>query len=188
MIDENRDPDLRGVRDDWCAPLPRPEMHERILRACEGELRRTGVLWRFTAVAALVLIAAFAASRIELRKHRPVNVTRALREEPQEPATPERAVTSTSRVTPPSRARSVARKAARGLDRPADRLVTRFYRLMDAPPPLGDGILVRVMVPQSTLRIAGVPVLDSQMNGSVEADVLIGEDGLARAIRFVGFK
>jgi hypothetical protein len=35
---------------------------------------------------------------------------------------------------------------------------------------------------------AGIPVLDSEMNASVEADVLIGEDGMARAIRFVGFE
>ncbi len=48
---------------------------------------------------------------------------------------------------------------------------------MDAPPPLGDGILVRVIVPASTMRIAGLPLWEGQIEGGVEADLLIGEDG-----------
>jgi hypothetical protein len=151
-------------------------------------LRGKGLVWRIAAVAAVILIGAFAASRIELRRHRPVNIAGPLREQLQVTATAQPATLSASRKAPPPRMRPVARKAIGASNSAAGQLVTRFYPLMDAPPPLGDGILVRVMVPPSTLRIAGIPVSDSQMNGNVEADVLIGEDGLARAIRFVGFE
>ncbi len=96
MTDEVRDPELDGVRDAWHAPLPRREMHEQIVWACNRELHRTNFLpkeswWRFAAVAALVLVAAFAALTIGLRTHRPVNLAlpESLQEPPREPVVPE---------------------------------------------------------------------------------------------------
>jgi hypothetical protein len=49
-----------------------------------------------------------------------------------------------------------------------------------------DGVrMVRVELPRSALARFGLPVNAEQTNGRVKADVLLGEDGLARAIRFV---
>lgn len=47
------------------------------------------------------------------------------------------------------------------------------------------GRLLRVQVPRSTLLSFGLPVNGARSNEPVMADVLIGDDGLARAIRFV---
>jgi hypothetical protein len=63
--------------------------------------------------------------------------------------------------------------------------VTPFFPLMDAPPPLGRGVLVRALVPVSMMRAAGLPVREEGWNGAIQADILIGEEGLPRAIRFV---
>jgi hypothetical protein len=64
-------------------------------------------------------------------------------------------------------------------------IVTEFFPLMDAAPPVGRGQLLRVAVPASTLRSVGLPVREERLNEPVQADVLIGEEGMARAIRFV---
>lgn len=45
--------------------------------------------------------------------------------------------------------------------------------------------LVRVELPRSALSSFGIPVNAEQAGGRVKADVLLGEDGTARAIRFV---
>jgi hypothetical protein len=45
--------------------------------------------------------------------------------------------------------------------------------------------LVRVELPRSALASFGIPVNADQAGGRVKADVLLGEDGTARAIRFV---
>ena len=60
--------------------------------------------------------------------------------------------------------------------------------------PLGDmnlvslqdgGQIVRVKLRRSTLVRFGFPVNMDRYNENVKADVLVGADGLARAIRFV---
>lgn len=50
--------------------------------------------------------------------------------------------------------------------------------------PMGEGIVVRVTAPASQLSLMGVPFV-STTNGPVRADLLIGQDGVARAVRFV---
>ncbi len=48
-----------------------------------------------------------------------------------------------------------------------------------------NGRIVRVEVPRSALAQFGLPVNMDRANERVKADVLIGDDGMARAIRFV---
>jgi hypothetical protein len=67
-------------------------------------------------------------------------------------------------------------------------IVTQFYPLMDTPPPFERGELVRVSLPVSALRRAGFEVEGASPDDSVEVDVLMGEEGLARAIRFVSYQ
>jgi hypothetical protein len=56
------------------------------------------------------------------------------------------------------------------------------------PEPLDEeegGQVVRVSLPMTALASMGWPVSDETSLNTVEADVLVGEDGLARAVRFV---
>jgi hypothetical protein len=50
---------------------------------------------------------------------------------------------------------------------------------------LDDGQLVRVELPRSALQSFGLPVNAERAGERVKADVLLGHDGVARAIRFV---
>ncbi len=64
---------------------------------------------------------------------------------------------------------------------------TRFLPLMAASPlePTESGHLIRVNLPRSTMGRFGFPISSEKIEEPVKADVLIGEDGVARAIRFV---
>jgi hypothetical protein len=63
--------------------------------------------------------------------------------------------------------------------------VTEFYPLMEDPLPFERGELLRVSLPAAAMRSVGVPVSEDRLTETVQADVLVGQEGLARAIRFV---
>jgi hypothetical protein len=66
--------------------------------------------------------------------------------------------------------------------------MTDFISLVADTPaatPLESGQLVRVQVPRAALASLGLPLNAERGNEPVKADVLLGGDGLARAIRFV---
>jgi hypothetical protein len=69
----------------------------------------------------------------------------------------------------------------------APEIVTDFMPLTygAALSPNEGGQLVRVELPRSALASMGLPVNVERANERVKADVLLGHDGLARAIRFV---
>ena len=82
--------------------------------------------------------------------------------------------------------RPTATDAVADASAPAE-IATDFIPLMHggrlAP---GDaGHVIRVEVPRTALASFGLPVNADRAGGRVKADVLIGEDGMARAIRFV---
>lgn len=52
-------------------------------------------------------------------------------------------------------------------------------------PPVENGQVIRVQMPRSALASFGLPFDLERANESVKADVLVGDDGLARAVRFV---
>jgi hypothetical protein len=64
---------------------------------------------------------------------------------------------------------------------------TGFLPMMAASPlePTESGHLIRMKLPRSTLGRFGFPLNLGKAEEPVKADVLIGEDGVARAIRFV---
>lgn len=67
-------------------------------------------------------------------------------------------------------------------------IMTEFFPLMDVPPPLDRAQLVRVNVPASAMRTVGIPVRDDRLMDRVQADVLVSEEGLATAVRFVKYQ
>jgi hypothetical protein len=67
-------------------------------------------------------------------------------------------------------------------------VVTAFMPLAYSDVPMGAGHIVRMEVPRASLALLGLmPVdsLDASQRGTVIADVIVGDDGLARAVRFV---
>jgi hypothetical protein len=77
---------------------------------------------------------------------------------------------------------------ARPVIRRPREVVTQFFPLLDVPPPFERGELLRVTVPASTMRTVGLPVNEERLGDRVYADVLVGQEGLARAIRFVSYE
>ena len=64
-------------------------------------------------------------------------------------------------------------------------MVTDFMPVFYDPAPIEHGRLVRVRLPRVALVSFGLPMNEQLADESVKADVLVGEDGLARAVRFV---
>jgi hypothetical protein len=122
--------------------------------------------WPYLAVAAAAVLTLFIATR-------------------PEPQTLEIAVATPSApvLTPakPARQKTVRRK-------PAQEIMTEFYPLMEDPPPFERGELLRVSVPASAMRGVGLPVSEEHLEDLIQADVLVGQEGLARAIRFVRYE
>jgi hypothetical protein len=59
---------------------------------------------------------------------------------------------------------------------------------MDPAPPFERGQLLRIELPASAMQMVGLPVHEQRLADRVQADVLVGEEGLPRAIRFVKFQ
>jgi len=60
-----------------------------------------------------------------------------------------------------------------------------FYPLPEAEglPAIENAMVVRVELPVSSLQLMGVPVGEERAGASVQADLLLGQDGLARGVR-----
>jgi hypothetical protein len=87
---------------------------------------------------------------------------------------------------PEKRRKRVHRRSSR--DDPVEvEVVTQFFPLREGEDltALESLQLVRVELPGSALSEVGLPVNIETANELVEADVLLGQDGMARAIRFV---
>ena len=97
-------------------------------------------------------------------------------------------------VAPPEMAWTKSRPPA-PVHKPARRPRTDQLAMTEfVPLPFGDDSLVsesatiiRVELPRSALRLAGFNVAQERANDRVEADVVLGPDGLAHAVRFVGY-
>jgi hypothetical protein len=88
--------------------------------------------------------------------------------------------------------RKVARRSVR-LPRPqappsaVPEVATKFYALPDADifAPVEDATVIRVQLPRSAMRMVGLPVNEDRASERIRADVVLGQDGIARAVRFV---
>jgi hypothetical protein len=158
-----------------------PEVEARLLLAFrrnrrERVLRRAGV-WAVAAAAVVVMVVAYA--------RRP-------RVEPARVAVVAPQTVVEKNLAPPAPVVNepvVSKvKKRRVGDLPHRReIVTEFFPLMDIAPPFERGQLVRVNLPAAAMRTVGLPVREDRLADRVQADVLVGEEGLARAIRFVKY-
>jgi hypothetical protein len=149
--------------------------------------------WKSAAVAAgiLILISVMAFWRSE-GSHKPQREERAVLPTPgvsptspkvAEPPVGRDQVAAERPKNPPERAR---RRASVDSSDEVE-VVTRFFPLREGEDltMLESLQLVRVELPGSALSEVGLPVDPETANEPVKADVVLGQDGLARAIRFV---
>jgi len=68
---------------------------------------------------------------------------------------------------------------------PEEEADASFYPLPEAEalPAVEDAMVVRVQLPVSSLQLMGVPVGEEGADAAVQADLLLGQDGLARGVR-----
>jgi hypothetical protein len=82
--------------------------------------------------------------------------------------------------------KTIRKVAAVGQSQPRE-VVTDFFPLMNPAPSFGRGQMLRVQLPAAAMQTVGLPVREEHLNDLVQADVLVGEEGMPRAIRFVRF-
>lgn len=154
--------------------------------------------WRWGAAAAT--LAVFALAIYAALHHAPQPVEQAINRPAPQPVAvatvnqpPEAPATSSDAQKQPSSPRLsiVKKKASRPRNSQAFaepvEVVTAFYPIPYAAPlqPYESRRIVRVSVPQPALAALGLPMSQDPMLQPVDADVLVGEDNLARAVRFV---
>jgi hypothetical protein len=66
-----------------------------------------------------------------------------------------------------------------------DEVTTDFIPLNYDPAPAGTTSVVRVQLPRTALIAFGLPVNEDRTEDVIQADLLLDEDGLTRAVRFV---
>jgi len=147
---------------------------------------RVGVAWAAVILVFIVIGVAWLKLNSNERKQealqapvRPASFT------PQREAVSNSAANVRERKLAPESASARSLKTRRGVR--AREVVTHFYPLVEEGElvPLESGRVVRVEVPASTLIAFGLPITAEGIDRPVQADLLLGQDGLARAIRFL---
>lgn len=171
-----------------------PQLEERLILAFRARKRRRAIRWGLLGAAAIFAVSLLPVSRwmrpagshmavtpsrlpamvAEVERTRPVKV------EPKlvMPSRPPRRMMAKQEV----RREEVQREKVR---REVD---TEFFPLAEAAPPFERGQIWRLEVPASTMRTVGLPVREEHLTDRIQADVLVGEEGMIRAIRFVRFE
>jgi hypothetical protein len=152
-----------------------PAVEARLLR--EFPMRRARHKWRWAGIAAIAAGVVLAVSVSKNHVTKPIVSV-------QPPVIPIlRTVAPVIEAAAPA-ARKLTRKTARPQ---ALEVVTDFFPLMDPAPPFERGQMLRVQLPAAAMRRVGLPVREDHLGDPVQADVLVGEEGMPRAIRFVRF-
>ncbi len=165
----------------------------RVEQALRGELRRRARRGLAVRVAAAGTLAAAVLVGLALNRP-PASV-------PAEPAVPVPLVAAESprpaALTPMPAGRAALRAEARPRPRARRRLepptveqqgeTSEFIPVgtWQALEPMERGSIIRVRLPKSSLPGFGIPVSADRWNESIPADVVLGEDGSMRAVRFV---
>jgi|KBSMisStaDraftv2_1062788.scaffolds.fasta_scaffold19159_5 hypothetical protein len=159
-----------------------PEVEARLLGAFRAR-RRSGRSWAVIAAAAAALVIAALwwtnrAPQQAVSAVHPVSVV----PEAAPPAPAAATITNVARAP-----RKLARKIAAARQPESREVVTDFFPLMNPAPSFGRGQMLRVQLPAAAMQTVGLPVREEHLGDLVQADVLVGEEGMPRAIRFVRF-
>lgn len=176
---------LKALRDE--NPEPSPDVKKWLLREFRAHRQpvRRWVWWGIPAAAAItaVVIAVMWFSTRPASVH---NRVLSLRQEPVQKPVQAPAVIA---VNKPVSVQRPQRKRVRRPPPPKPQEPLEFIALPygKIAGPLERGTVVRVSLPGSAMAEVGLPVNPDRMFEPVQADVVLGEDGIARAIRFVSY-
>lgn len=173
---------LRALAESDCDKEAPPEVEARLRQVFRDKRRERP--WKRNAVWALAAAAAVVAMMAVYEWRPRPEPVRTIATAP--PAMVERPATSSVEPAPPVASRPVRRSTPVRRARPRE-IVTEFFPLDDVALPFERGELVRVNLPAAAMRTVGLPVREDRLAERVQADVLVSEEGLARAIRFVKY-
>jgi hypothetical protein len=196
MKDELRDPiagerlaELRGAMAEFEAPGHVKPVVLGAFRSAQSRRRFHPLRW-VSAAAAVIAVAAVlywvsrrpaetAHSTIETK---PPEIVTAAGPTPA----PVQAVATAAKPAPQA-TRKVARRKTPPAQAPRQEVATDFIALPYAPPidVNEDAQVIRVRLPRAAMRSVGLPVNEDRWFERVPAEVLLGQDGVARAVRFV---
>ena len=149
-------------------------------------------LWMWAmAAAVLAIVCTIVATLLQARSFNEHNHEHMVSSPPPAPTTPPgyqiaSTVDSNRHVDRGGRRRQPTRRAIPPGEQDGIEIATDFMALLDGVDfdSFDNNQLVRVELPGSALIAAGLPVDAEMADAPVKADVLLGHDGLARAIRF----
>ena len=169
--------ELKALKDADSVIEAGPEVERRVLKA----VRHRRVMRSCSRAAALAVLAGGATFAIlAMRAPRTAVPVASLPVEPM-------AVASVAETPLPAKAVKPAVRAKRTV-KASREVATEFFPRIDTPPPFERGEIMRVVVPASTMRKVGLPVGENHLDDPIQADILVGQEGLARAIRFVNYQ
>jgi hypothetical protein len=175
---------LRALAENDRASEARPEVEARLLDAFHARQARS-VRRQRRWVGVATLAAGFVIALLLWPDRTPKSAVSAVQPISQIPetarASPAAAVVSSVTRAP----RKVARKIVTVPQ--AHEVVTDFFPLMNPAPAFERGQMLRVQLPAAAMQTVGLPVREDHLDDLVQADVLVGEEGMPRAIRFVRF-
>ncbi|HEU5336063.1 MAG TPA: hypothetical protein VFU27_08875 [Terriglobales bacterium] len=182
--------ELRALARDDEQLSPPARVEAALLAAFREKSRRRARVWRGLgwagAAASVALAAGLLSSRI-MRRSAPLSPPAIQAAQPAPVPQPSSAaplmkqlVVAGARSASPPRSRAAHARAAVGSA--ADFIALSPWATSY---PVGDAMVVRVQVPRSAPALVGLPLGGGDMSGTVTADVVLGQDGIARAIRFL---
>jgi hypothetical protein len=153
-------------------------------------IRRPVLRWVAMAAAAVILLAVFVATR-----HRPAapgpektaaSVVPAVPAPLEAPAPVHAAPAVTAKAAKPARRRRAVKVQPPPAD-PAPEVATDFFAIPYSEPlrPEERVDVFRIEMPRADMAVFGLPVAGGRLDARVTADVLTGEDGVVRAVRFI---
>ena len=147
--------------------------------------KRARQAFAWTAAAAAVLV--FFALRSPIAPDSsPTGATaKVVKEERIVPTRPATSVDTHSITVPTASTAGNRSSSARRVNHLRAKPELAYFLPLDDYEPIEMGVVVRVQLPGSLFRSPGMPLDEDQSGEPIEADILVGEDGSARAIRFV---
>ena len=152
-------------------------------------IRRPAVKWAVVAAAAAAVLLAVWLTRPRQPEARIATVQPAV-QAPARPETP--APPAVQKPTAPVKpvmvrhSRPRPKAAPRVVEEPAE-IATDFFEIpyVDRLRPDERADVFRIEMPRAGMAVYGLPVTGGRLDARIKADVLLGEDGVARAIRFI---